>query len=582
MRLSESVSANATSLYIIKSVKIDGKRTTKVVERLGNVEDIRKRLNGADPYKWARERVAELNEQEKKGQLEITARFLSGKTIDKNVDVIYKGGYLFLQSIYHQLGIHTIIKDIAEQKKFQYDLDSILSRLIYTRILYPSSKLSSYEESQSFIEKPRFELHQIYRALEVLAEYSGHIQAAIYKNSINSLKRNTKILYYDVTNYFFDIDMADDLRKFGKSKQNQPNPIVQMGLFMDGDGLPLAFSIDPGNVNEQKMLRPLETQIMKDFGLSKFIVVTDAGLSGIENRKFNSSGERAYVTTQSLKKLQAHLIEWALSPKGWSVLGSDKKNSKLINLDDEDFDDSSDNKSIYFKERWIVENQFEQRLVVTYRPTFKVYQRHIRAEQFARAEKAVEENKSLNKRNQNDPKRFIKETNITKDGEIADLKILTVDEAVVSKEERFDGFYGVCTNLFGKAEEIVQICKNRWQIEESFRIMKTDFKARPVYLRRDDRIKAHFLTCFLSLLVFKVLEKTLDNEYTTTQMIEQLKKIQFYRLPGEGYIPAYTRNDLTDKLHETFGFRTDSEITDEKKMKNIFKKTKKTQTLPTS
>ncbi len=576
MRLSKSVSPNATSLYVIRSVTVDGKRTSKTVEKLGTVKELEQKLGGRDPIEWAEEYVKKLNEQEKAGNLEVTARFSPSKMLPKGNEVLFNGGYLFLKSIYHDLGLDRICSKIAEDGKFSYDLDSILSRLIYTRILYPSSKLSSFETSKSLIEPPTFELHHVYRALEVIAKQSDMIESQVYMNSLASAKRNTKILYYDCTNYFFEIERQDGMKQYGLSKENRPNPIVQMGLFMDGDGLPLAFTLSPGNSNEQLTLKPIEKRIMEDFGLSKFIVCTDAGLSSVANRKFNSMGDRAYVVTQSIKKLKGHLKEWALSPEGWGLPGGGKKTS----LDA--IDDLPDNEAVYYKERWIVEDGLEQRLIVTYSPKYREYQRAIRNEQLSRAASRIETPSATKRKRQNDPARFISSTHCTEDGEVAGEEILSLNMEMFAEEQKYDGFYGICTNLESGPEDILKINRNRWEIEECFRILKSEFKARPVYLSRDDRIKAHFLTCFLSLLMYRILEKKLSGRYTCSRTIEQLKKMQFWKLKGEGYIPAYARNDLTDALHEAFGFRTDCEIVSQKEMKNILKMTKKSKTLRTS
>ena len=389
-----------------------------------------------------------------------------------------------------------------------------------------------------------------------------------------SSKRNTSILYYDCTNYFFEIEQESGLRQYGPSKEHRPNPITQMGLFMDGDGIPLAFSVTAGNTNEQITLTPLEEKILNDFKLSKFIVCTDAGLASNANRKFNDKNDRAFITTQSIKKLKKHLMDWALDPSGWHLSGDKKEyNIKEIENDEKSLELYKDR--IFFKDRWIKENGLEQKLIVTYSLKYKNYQRQIRNSQIERAKVAIA-NKSfkLDKCNQNDFKRFIKKTNITKEGEIAEKKILSLNIDTIQKEEKFDGFYGVCTNLDDEPEEIIKVNQRRWEIEESFRIMKSEFKARPVYLSRDDRITAHFTTCFLSLVILRFLEKMLDEKYTTSKIIDCLREMNFTESIGNGYIPTYTRTDLTDNLHEKFGFRTDYQITTKTNLKKILKKIK--------
>jgi len=365
------------------------------------------------------------------------------------------------------------------------------------------------------------------------------------------------------------MEKADGLRQYGLSKEHRPTPIIQMGLFMDGDGIPLAFSLFDGNKNEQPSLKPLEQRILTDFKLSKFIVCTDAGLASNTNRLFNNKNDRAFIVTQSLKKLKEHLKEWALDPKGWLLPDS----AKLISLDN--IEDSSENKAIYYKERWINENGLEQKLIVTYSPKYKAYQQFIRNNQVSRAEKLVKNPFSVNRKKQNDPKRFIDSLHCTSEGEIAENQILTINKDTISEEEKYDGFYGVCTNLEDEAGAIIKINKGRWEIEESFRILKSEFKARPVYLSRDDRIKAHFTTCFLALLTYRLLEKKLDEKYTSKELVDTLKGFDFMELKGEGYIPAYIRTDMTDELHKKFNFRTDTQIVSAAKMKKILKQTKK-------
>lgn len=411
-------------------------------------------------------------------------------------------------------------------------------------------------------------MHDIYRALEVISKETEFIEAEVYKNSLDVVNRNTKILYYDCTNYFFEIEQAEGLKQYGLSKENRPNPITQMGLFMDGDGFPLAFNVNSGNTNEQTTLKPLEKQIIKDFELSRFVVCTDAGLASNENRKFNNIQNRSYIVTQSLKKIKGHLKNWALSPEDWHTINSNKK----INLNN--VDKSGDNEEIYYKERWINENGLEQRLIVSYSPKYAEYQRSVRNRQVERAQNLINNPTKISKNRQDDPKRFIKSASVTNDGEIANKKLFSLNTTAIEKEEEFDGFYAVCTTLEDDISEIIKINKRRWEIEESFRILKTDFKARPVYLKRDDRIKAHFTTCFLSLLIYRILEHTLNEKYTNEKIISTLREMNLAYESEEGYIPLYTRNDITDELHEKYEFRTDYEITTENKMKKILKNIK--------
>ncbi|MDD3438876.1 MAG: IS1634 family transposase [Clostridiaceae bacterium] len=570
MRLQVSKSKNAASFYVVKSVYLDGKRTNKIVEKLGTYKDLKEKFPNKDPYVWAKEYVNKLNQLEKENKNpDIIAKYSPSKIIEKGNQRSFNGGYLFLQQIYYQLGLNKICKQISNKYKFNYDLNSILSRLIYGRIIFPSSKLSTYELSKKFIEQPNFDLHQIYRALEVISKESDYIQSEIYKNSLKVSRRNSGVLYYDCTNYYFEIEQSEGIKQYGYSKEHKPNPIVQMGLFMDGSGIPLAFSITKGNTNEQLTLKPLEKKILSDFNLSKFVVCTDAGLASNANRKFNDKGNRAFITTQSIKKLKKHLMDWALDPDGWHLC----ENNNIYNtaeLDEEKYMNKT-----FYKERWIKENDLEQKILVTYSIKHKLYQRKVRDSQINRALKLIKENPAkLKKAGQNDFKRFIEKTHYTSDGKKAKKESYCIDMDLISKEETFDGFYAVCTNLEDDAGDIIRVNKRRWEIEECFRIMKSEFKARPVYLSRDDRIEAHFMTCFLALIIYRFLEKKLKEKYTCNEIIESLRNMNFNEVKYEGYTPSYTRNDFTDDLHDASGFRTDYDILTIKELKNIFKLTK--------
>lgn len=569
MRLSVSKSTNSTSLYVIKSTYENGVHSSKIVEKLGTVAELNKKLNGQDPIEWAKKYIKELTQKEKEENQEVLIKRSPSKVIPKGEQRSFNGGYLFPQQIYHGLKLDKLCMQISQQYKFTFNLDSILSRLLYSRIIYPSSKLATLELSKQFIEQPDFELQHIYRALEVIAKEADLIQSFLYKNSLKISKRNTGVLYYDCTNYFFEIEQEEGLKQYGPSKEHRPNPIVQMGLFMDGDGVPLAFNINKGNTNEQLTLKPLEQKILSDFDLSRFVVCTDAGLASDSNRKFNNRGERAFITTQSIKKLKAHLKEWALDPKGW-YLDDDDKTHDITELDEK-----KDKDQVFHKERWIKENGLEQKIVVTYSIKYRDYQRKIRDNQVERAQKAIASKSiKLKKCNPNDFKRFIVKSHYTADGEAAKHEAYSIDAGLIAKEAAFDGFYAVCTNLEDDAPAIIRVNKRRWEIEECFRIMKSEFKARPVYLSRDDRILAHFVTCFISLVLYRLIEKKLNGKYTCHEIINGLRDMNFLEEKGEGYTPAYTRTDFTDDLHDAFGFRTDYQIVKTSQMKNIFKRTK--------
>ena len=336
----------------------------------------------------------------------------------------------------------------------------------------------------------------------------------------------------------------------------------------------MAFCLHDGNTNEQKTLRPLEEQIMNDFGHAKFIVCTDAGLSSAANRKFNDANDRAFITTQSIKKMKAFQKEWALSHKGWRLPG----HKETFDLD-EILADEALQKEFYqwtfYKEEWFNENNIEQKFIATFSLKYMDYQRKIRSEQIARAQKALQSQEKRERTRQSDYKRFIKKISVTEQGEVAEETVYGLNEDKIREEEQYDGFYAVATNLDESAEEIIRINHRRWEIEECFRIMKHEFDARPVYLRKDIRITAHFTTCFLALVLFRYMEKALGHQFTCEQIIHGLQNIRFLKVKDAGYIPAYTRNEFTDALHDAFGFRTDFEILQKASMRKIISQTKK-------
>ena len=557
-------------LYISKSIRNGKKVVTKNFLKLGTMKDLLPlHDNSRDAViAWAKSQVDYYTKQDKENTLDIAITFSSSNRISYSNQTL-SSGYLFLQDIIYKLNLDSICDTIAKKYDFSFDLPSILSTLIVSRILSPSSKLSTYEYAKTFIEQPTFSLHDMYRALDILSQNTDYILSQLYKNSIQIIPRNTSVLYYDCSNFYFEIEEPDGLKQYGKSKEHRPNPIIQMGLFMDGNGIPLSFVIYPGNANEQPSLIPLEKKIIKDFNISKFIVCTDAGLASTTNRKFNALQQRSFIVTQSLKNLKGHLKDWALDPTGWSLTGDDMKYN-LLTIDEELM-----MHKIFYKERWICENGMEQRFIVSYSPKYKIYQQKIRQRQIDRANKLVTNHTRITSRNPHSPSRFISQIKTTPTGEVAKETHYSIDNDAILKEARYDGFYGICTTLEDTIEMILKVNKQRWEIEESFRIMKTDFKSRPVYLQKDNRIEAHFLTCFLSLLVYRILETRLDSNYTSTEIISTLRKMKVQHYKGYGYIPVYKRTEITDSLHTTFGFQTDTEIISEKNMKKIIKQTKR-------
>lgn len=572
MRVVTSKSKNAESFYISKGYINDkGVSTSVIIRKLGTLKDLLLEHGPTrdDVMAWAKEeaRLETLKYKQEQEEKQIKITFHADRQLDYDTQTFFRGGYLFLQSIYYQMQMNKICRKLKQKYKFQYDINAILSDLIYARILEPCSKRSSYKVASEFLEKPSYELHDVYRALDVLGAECDMIQAEVYKNSHFMGQRNDKILYYDCTNYYFEIEQEDGSKKYGKGKEHRPNPIIQMGLFMDGDGIPLAFSLFPGNANEQTSLKPLEKKVLGDFGCHKFIYCSDAGLGSESIREYNHMGKRAYIVTQSIKKLKKEENEWALSPQGFKRV-SDDKPVDITKLPEDD-------KGLYYKDEPYTTKKLHQRLIITYSPKYALYQKSIREKQVERAQKMLDSGKTKkNRKNPNDPARFIGRMAVTKDGEAADIKQY-LDEDKIVEEAQYDGLYAVCTDLLDdEVEDILKISEGRWQIEECFRIMKTDFSARPIYLQDENRIKAHFLICFLALIIYRYLEKKLDLQYTCEELLDTLKAMNFAGIQEQGFLPLYRREKITDDLHTVCGFRTDYQFITKSKMRTIQKKSK--------
>ena len=572
MRVTTSKSKNAESFYISKGFINDkGVSTSVIVRKLGTLKDLLPEHGPTrdDVMAWAKEeaRLETLKYKQERENKSIQITFHADRQLDYDKQSFFHGGYLFLQSVYYQLQMNKICRKLKQKYKFKYDINAILSDLIYTRVLEPCSKRSSYKAASEFLEKPSYELHDVYRALDVLGAECDLIQSEIYKNSHFLGERNDKILYYDCSNYYFETEQEDGSKKYGKSKEHRPNPIIQMGLFMDGDGIPLAFSLFPGNANEQTSLKPLEKKLLEDFGCQKFIYCSDAGLGSESIREYNHMGERAYIVTQSIKKLKKEEKEWALNPQGFKRV-YDNTPVDITKL-------PADDKGLYYKDEPYTTKKLHQRLIVTYSPKYALYQKSIRDKQVERAQKMLDSgNTKKSRKNPNDPARFIGKMAVTKEGEAADIQHY-LDENKISEEARYDGLYAVCTDLLDdEVGDILKVSEGRWQIEECFRIMKTDFSARPVYLQNENRIKAHFLICFLALTIYRFLEKKLKYKYTCEELLDTLKAMNFAEIQEQGFIPLYKRKMITDALHDACGFRTDFQFITKSKMRTIQKKSK--------
>lgn len=604
MYLSSTKPVENKILYIVKGFRdTSGKATSKNVRRLGTLEEIRKREGVADAWAWAKSQLELANTEEKEGRRKVTVSFNPNKVIEKGEQRSFNIGYLILNRLYYELGIDRICGGIERNSRFTYDLNEIMRQLVICRILWPTSKLATWKMAATLALVKPVNLHQIYRSLIIIERNLDYIQQRLFHYSKDLLKRNTSVIYYDCTNFFYESTKETDLRRPGASKENRRTPIVQMGIFMDADGLPLAFNINPGNTNEQVTLRPLEKLIGSKMAIEEFIMCTDAGLSSGNNRLYNDTDKRKFITAQSVKTLPnsdknrrdpGKIKDWAMADDGWRLPGDAQTVYTLTDILKPENRENFRN-LIFYKERWYktwVQDtetgagkvELEQRCIVSFSIKYMEYQRNNRNDNLAKAEKAIRNGNAAES-----PKNFrsfIIEEKCTEDGEVAEKHVgFRIDYDKVHEEEAYDGFYAVCTNLeqytdkLGKTHhtiaDILKINRARWEIEESFRIMKTQMRARPVYHRTDKAIKAHFAICFIALLLYRVLEHRLGESFTTDQIMDTLRNMNALHAQSEGYIPTFKRTDLTDKMFEISKFRLDTEIIMLKKLKSIIAMTRK-------
>ena len=492
MRLQTNKSKSNTTYCIIKDyTNLKGKRTTCVFEALGNDNDLKKRFGNVNTMIKVHEYIDSLNQQIKENkEPKETYEFDPNKRIEKDINRSFFSGHLFLRKIYYKLGINKICENIKDKYNFKFDINSIVECLVFARIIWPSSKLSTYEQSRKFIGNYDFNLQHVYRSLSYLSKEMDNIQKELFDNSNKVIDRNYKVIYYDCTNYFFYTE-ENDFEKYGISKQHQPLPLVQMGLFMDADGYPFAMNINPGNTSETKTMIPSEEKFLNDYNMKgkNIVVCTDAAMCTDDIKKFNVKDGRGFVITQSIKKLSNELQGFALDKTGWRILGNIKDVYDLSKYENDDTFKKSHYETIFYKEIECETKSVKQTLIVTFSYKYQDYQHKLKAHQFERATKLVNEvnikNKNAKKKkdieqikitkNQNDPKRFIKETRTTDTGEEACNIEYFVDEEIYKNEEKYNGLYGITTNLINDTETIVKVMKGRWEIEESFRIMKDDF-----------------------------------------------------------------------------------------------------------
>ncbi|MDI6453803.1 IS1634 family transposase [Peloplasma aerotolerans] len=549
--------------YLAKSVRTGKQVKTVNIEKLGKHSDLI--LKHKDPLTYlkayAKKRTAEEKEDFLSIKIDLQQAVLHHKDQKTSHSKLLNIGYFFLNDIYKALKLDTFFKDITKDTKVEYNPHQALKFLTFARILDPKSKLGTFDDLNNYYEKPKIKLQDIYKTLDLVSEHLDQYQTHLYRESINISKRNTSILYYDCTNYFFEIECEDHFRKYGQGKDHKPNPIVQMGLFMDGDGIPLAFSLNPGNTNEQQTTLPLEKKIVKDFKLSNFIYVSDGGLNSNETRFYNSFGNRDYIVTQSLKKLKRSEQDLILTDDHWQSISTGKLKS-LSTLKDDDQD-------TYYKVMWIdhpidvglreltqsgqlkKKTSFKQRLIVTYQKKYALYQSALRLKQIQRAADLIQSNR-VDQVSQNSPKRLIEQK-----GEVS----YDLDLDKIKDEIKYDGYYALVTSLEDDdVKDILKASARRWEIEESFRILKSNFKARPVFHRKDTRIISHFAICFTALLVYRLLEKKLDSKYTIYEIIDTLRALNVVSLNEALFKSTYSGSELLDQLCVIFDKKINKNI----------------------
>ena len=589
------------TIYVLKSFRDKtGKSTTRRVETLGSEEEIERKHGCVDGLEWAKAYVARLNEEEKLGKEKIKVELSPAERINPGEQVSYDCGDLLLLPLYNKLGLPQVCEGIVAGTKVKYNLNEILETLVMLRLLCPCSKLGSYGLGKKRLRKMTCALEDVYRALSLLSSHIDDIQAAVWENSRKAIRRNTRVIFYDCTNYYFEIEDNDPagadprhpkrpegIRRRGKSKEHRPNPIVQMGLLMDSDGIPLSFIIFPGNESEQPSLQKIEEMIADKFGLNEFVISTDAGLSSEDNRRYNMTEGREYIAVQSLPKLSGGDQKMALDPHGWHIAFRDSglgpvcpedPGRDTFSLDEIDLETERHTK--FYKE--IIVNKAvggktstarPERVIVTYCHDFALYLRHKRQERVKAAEKIVRNRLVKSRQSQQDPRHYVSTVYVTKDGDVAEHISMSLDVNAIEDEARFDGFYAYGTSLDDDAIDVLRARSFHHEIEHLFRTTKSFIDARPVYLQRSDRIRSHFLICFLSMVILKILQKQLDMpELSIDRLIKTIREFKLGYIRGAGYIPLFERNMLTDRLQEINSICIDTQIVKTKTINALYRK----------
>lgn len=576
--------------YIQQGFRNGKKTTTKNIKRLGKHSELL--LITDNPLEYAKNEVKKMNEEYRSGRSEFIVTMDFNERIP-STDSLYSNstslniGYLYLKDIYAKLNLSDFFKSVSSDRKITYDCNKICQFLTYARILDPASKYGTYDKLDTYYEKPQVEYQHMIRFLDILDRYSDKYLKHLFDNSENIVKRDTSVMYYDCTNYFFETEKPDEeivdevtgeiilgLRQFGISKENKTSPIVEMGLIMDSRGIPISMCIHPGNTNEQLTAVPLEKEVIKMTGNKKFIYCADAGLGSYNIRKFNDMGGRAYIVTQSVKKLGQEIKDIVFNDSNYRLLSNDDaitlKEMRTFNKKD------ANNLSLYndFAYKVIPANTamdtglyeekvykngrtkkvkakgtLHQYIIVTFSRKMMEYQRTIRERQLERAKKLLRlKDPEKIKKGPNDIRRFLKNTS-------SDTANYVLDMDKIHEEEKYDGFYAVATNLDDSAKDILAVAQNRYKIEDCFRIMKTNFDARPVFLRKPERIRAHFLICYTALLIYRLMECKLDDNLThvtTSNLIKTLRNMNVVNMDDMYYKSIYSGSQALDALERCF------------------------------
>ncbi len=602
--------------FIQMGIRNGKKTTTKNVARIGKHSELLKITD--DPLAYAKEQVKKYNEEYKNKNcvsLEIKVDFAekikaTGDTASHST--LLNIGYFFLQQFYHDLKMDSFFESVTADKKNEFDPNLINRFLTYSRILYPDSKLGTHQNLCRFYEQPVFDYVHILRTMDILQEHYDEYIAHLFETSCQLVKRDTSVCFYDCSNYYFEVETDDEdyidevtgetikgLRKYGPSKEHRPNPIVEMGLFMDRNGIPLSMCITSGSDNEQTTAIPLEKKLTKMFKGKKFIYCADAGLGSLNIRNFNSMGGRAFIVTQSIKKLSDTLQQAVFSDTDYHLLSSDEP-AAIKDMKEFDRHDPQ-NRDLYNDRIYKIipaDKAFDlglyeekagkngsvrkvkskavvpQKIIVSFSRKMMEYQRYIRNRQIERAKKLLKNlDPETYKKGPYDVTRFIKRTSSTKSGEkITDQ--YTIDQSVIEEEEKYDGFYAVATNLDDSAKDILEVSTNRYKIEDCFRMMKTNFSARPVFHQKRERIIAHFMICYTALLIYRLMEKKLDlhgTHYTADTLIETMKSMDVANIEDMCYMSTYTSSEACTALNAITGLGLDKKYYQPKELNKKIK-----------